>query len=206
MNGAGALLPSTDANVVSGALSRPLHAWCTAMSPVSGVVLLSHGLDSGPDAAKTGALAVVAEDLGWTARRLDYRDLDMHGMADAAEPRIQRLVDAIPGDGTPCVLAGSSFGAFTSGRASIQRAVHGLFLMATPPRIPGFPQPFAMREGARTCFVHGWHDALCPVDAAIAFARGHRSDMLLLDDDHRLANHVAAIAHHFGWFLSHIVA
>ena len=38
-----------------------------------GHVILSHGLESGPEATKVSALAKVAEQLGWTHERPDYR-------------------------------------------------------------------------------------------------------------------------------------
>lgn len=167
---------------------------------MSGLVILSHGLESGPDATKVSALAVVAESLGWRTLRPDYRDLDARGLAAAAQPRLERLVAAIP-PGERVLLAGSSFGAFISGLASLQRAVAGLFLLATPHELPGYARPFAMAERVRAMLVHGWRDELCPVDAAIAIARGHGAELLLLDDDHRLSAHVDAIAAQFRLFL-----
>src|SRR5258707_1232324 len=39
-------------------------------------LILSHGLESGPEATKVTALAKVAESLGFRSVRPDYRDLD----------------------------------------------------------------------------------------------------------------------------------
>ena len=52
-----------------------------------------------------------------------------------------------------------------------------------------------------TALVHGWDDELCPVDAAIAFARERGASITLVRDDHRLAAHVDFIAAQFGLFL-----
>lgn len=175
------------------------------MSEPAGCVVLSHGMESGPQATKVSAMAAVAEARGWRTLRPDYRDLDMQGLAAAAAPRLARLIEAIPGDG-PCVLAGSSFGAFISGLASLQCPVRGLFLLATPPLIPGYADPFAMREGVPACFVHGWRDELCPVEAVFNMARPYRAGLLLLDDDHRLSSQVEAIAAHFDRFLAGLPA
>ena len=66
--------------------------------------------------------------------------------------------------------------------------------------IPGYARTF---EAARvpTALMHGWEDELCPVDAAIAFARGRGDSITLLHDDHRLGNHVDFIAEQFRLFL-----
>lgn len=170
------------------------------MSAAQGCVVLSHGMDSGPQATKVSALAVAAAACGWRSVRMDYRDLDAHGLAAAAAPRIARLRGAVPRDAR-CVLVGSSFGAFVSGLVACERAVAGVFLLATPPLIPGYAQAFALPEGTPACLVHGWRDALCPVEAVFDLARGHRAELLLLDDDHRLAAQVRPIAAHFERFL-----
>lgn len=173
------------------------------MSASRGCVVLSHGLESGPQATKVSALAAVAEALGWRALRLDYRDLDAQGLVAATSSRLARLRTAVPAQ-EPCVLVGSSFGAFISGRVSCELPVMGLFLLATPPLIPGHEQAFAMRDGIPASLVHGWQDALCPVEAIFNVARTYRAELLLLDDDHRLGAHVDAIAAHFARFLARI--
>jgi pimeloyl-ACP methyl ester carboxylesterase len=175
------------------------------MTVLKGCVVLSHGMGSSPQATKVSALAAVADAHGWRTLRPDYRDLDMQGLAAAAAPRLARLIEAIPGDG-PCVLVGSSFGAFISGLASLQRPVGGLFLLATPPLIPDYAHPFAMREGVPACFVHGWRDDLCPVEAVFNIARPYRAELLLLDDDHRLSAKVEIIATCFDRFLARLDA
>ena len=44
--------------------------------PLRGHVILSHGLESGPQATKVAALAAMAESLGWSTERPDFLDLD----------------------------------------------------------------------------------------------------------------------------------
>ncbi|EQD34984.1 hypothetical protein B1B_16995, partial [mine drainage metagenome] len=88
-------------------------------------MVLSHGLESGPQATKVGALAAVAEAQGWRTLRPDYRDLDAQGLAAATSPRLARLRAAVPAH-APCVLVGSSFGAFISGLVSCEVPVRGL--------------------------------------------------------------------------------
>ena len=166
-----------------------------------GHVILSHGSDSGPEATKVSALARVAESLGWTTSRPDYREEDQLGYAGSVPPRVARLVEAMQGQPRPLVLAGSSMGAFVSGLASLRAPCQGLFLVALPIGIPGCPQRFDAAPGVPGMLVHGYRDELCPVEAAVAFVRGRGMPALLLDDDHRLGNHVAALERQFELFL-----
>lgn len=166
---------------------------------MKGTVVLSHGLDSGPQASKVTALAEVAEALGWASVRPDYRDLDATRDPMAIDERIARALANAPANG-PVVFAGSSMGAFTSGFASCRRPAEALFLMALPLAIPDYPRPF---EAARvpTVLVHAWDDELCPVEAAIAFARSRGDTLHLVPDDHRLGAHVAYCAEAFARLL-----
>ncbi|MBS0381621.1 MAG: alpha/beta hydrolase [Proteobacteria bacterium] len=166
-----------------------------------GHVILSHGSNSSPEATKVSALARVAESLGWSTFRPDYREADALGYAGAVPPRIGRLVAAMQGAPRPLVLAGSSMGAFVSGLASLEAPCDGLFLMALPVGMPGGPASFAAARGLPGMLVHGWRDELCPVDAALAFARGYGMPALLLDDDHRLAASLPVLEREFAAFL-----
>ena len=85
----------------------------------AGHVIISHGLESGPDAAKAAALARAAGELGWTHERPDYRDLDVIGPLGDVRARILRLgARAHACTRRPLVLAGSSMGAFISAHVS----------------------------------------------------------------------------------------
>jgi len=162
-------------------------------------LILSHGLESGPDATKVSALAKVAEAAGFRSVRPDYRDLDASGDVDRIDDRIARLKQHAPA-GTPVVLAGSSMGAFISVHASTELPCVGLFLIALPVDIRGYARPFAAAD-VPTALVHGWNDELCWVDRAIDFARQRGDAITLLRDDHRLSNHVDFIAEQFRLFL-----
>jgi predicted alpha/beta-hydrolase family hydrolase len=166
-----------------------------------GNIILSHGSDSGPDATKVSVLATLAEGLGWTTVRPDYREDDALGHAGCVGPRLARLAAAIAASPAPPVLVGSSMGAFVSGLASLDAPVAGLFLLALPARIPGYPRPFATAAGVPSFLVHGYADDVCPVDEAIAFARGHAAPLLLVQDDHRLGDALPVIEAEFRRFL-----
>lgn len=169
-----------------------------------GQIILSHGSDSDPDATKVSLLAAHAETRGWATQRPDYRDDDARGHAACVAPRIARLratIEALP---TPPLLVGSSMGAFVSGLASLDVPVLGLLLLATPPAIPGYARTFDLRAGVPTVLIHGWRDAVCPVDAIQAFASYRRLPLLLIDDDHRLAENMDAITVQFQHLLDHL--
>lgn len=167
---------------------------------MKGTVILSHGLESGPQATKVSALAEVAKALGWVELRPDYREIDARRDSLAIDARIARALEHTPAQGR-VVFAGSSMGAFISGFASIERACAGLFLLALPTAIPGYPHAFCA-AAVPTALVHGWDDELCPVDAAIGFARERGATLHLVRDDHRLSAHVDYCAEQFRRFLA----
>lgn len=166
---------------------------------MKGTVILSHGLESGPQATKVSALAQVCAAQGWASERPDYRDIDARREVREIDARIERALAHVPAGGR-VVFAGSSMGAFISGPASLRRECAGLFLMALPLAIDGYAQPFAAAS-VPTALVHGWRDALCPVEPVIAFARARGAALHLLDDDHRLGAHVQECAQAFAQFL-----
>jgi alpha/beta superfamily hydrolase len=162
---------------------------------MKGTVILSHGLESGPEATKVTALAKVAEELGWASIRPDYRDLDAKRDLAAITDRTARAVAAAPAEGR-VIFAGSSMGAFVSGFASMQRACEALFLMALPASVEGYEFDYKAAP-VPTTLVHGWRDEICPVNAVIEFARERGDTLHLVDDEHRLSNHVDYCAEAF---------
>lgn len=171
---------------------------------MKGHVILSHGSDSGPEGTKVKALAAVATACGWRASRADHRDLDARGMLACIDPRIARVRHKMRA-GERTLLVGSSMGAFTSGLASLEMDVAGLFLIALPLEIPGYEHAFDARR-VLTTIVHGWDDEICPAAEVLAFARQRRATLLMVPDTHRLADHVEVIAEQFRLFLSAVEA
>lgn len=171
-----------------------------------GRIILSHGSDSSPDATKVSALAALAESLGWDTQRPDYRSDDARGFAGSVAPRIARLRATIEASPVAPVLVGSSMGAFASGLASLDVPVAGLFLLATPSAIPGYPRAFDMRAGVPTLLIHGWRDDVCPLNGVQTFAGHHRLPLLVLDDNHRLVDSMDMIAAQFRHFLTTLAA
>lgn len=166
-----------------------------------GTILLSHGSASSPEATKVSALSALAEARGWRTQRLDYREDDARGHAGSVAPRLTRLNAAITACDAPPVLVGSSMGAFVSALASLEHPVAGLFLMATPPAIPGVESALDVRQDVPTLMVHGWRDEVCPIDDIERFTHRLNLPLLALDDDHRLSSSLPAIERQFALFL-----
>lgn len=169
-----------------------------------GHCILSHGFESGPDATKVTALADVAQSLGWSHERPDYTDLDARreaGELGDVAARLQRLLGLARAAAArgPVLLAGSSLGAWISGRASLELPVAGLFLLAPPVRMRGAPPMDA--ANVPVSIVHGWHDELIDADDVVAWARPRNARLLLVDDGHRLSAHVQDGADAFAAFL-----
>lgn len=170
-----------------------------------GHCILSHGFESGPDATKVKALAEAAERLGWTHERPDYTDLDARrevselGDVLARVERLRGLAQAAAARG-PLVLAGSSLGAWISGQVSLEVPAKGLFLMA-PPVSMGRAPPLQAAE-VPTSIIHGWDDELIPAASVVAWAQPRKARLLLVDDAHRLSDHVDASAQAFADLLA----
>jgi hypothetical protein len=53
-----------------------------------------------------------------------------------------------------------------------------------------------------TSIIHGWHDELIPASDVVDWARERDARLLLVDDSHRLSNHVEASAEAFAALLA----
>lgn len=166
-----------------------------------GTIILSHGLESGPDATKVTALAAVARARGWREIRPDYRDLDAMRDPSRIGERTARLLAHVPRDGGRLILAGSSMGAFCSALASLEVAVEALFLLAPPLAIAGYA-PRLDAADVPVAIVHGWDDELIPAVDVIDWAARRRATLHLVPDSHRLSDHVDIVARWFDAFLA----
>lgn len=168
-------------------------------SAAIGHVILSHGMESGPNATKVTRLAKVAESLGFSTERVDDQ-----GIVDAGK-RLERLLPKIDAATRPLILVGSSLGAYVSALASLQREIDGLFLLAPPVRLPDI-QPEIQLRAHHIAIVHGWHDELFAADGVYALAKGCDAQLKLYNADHRLGDVIDAIDADFAQFLQFWVA
>lgn len=152
-----------------------------------GMVVFSHGKESGPWGSKITAMAAVARDLGWAVESVDYRGIDDPGA------RVSKLIDYGIELGEPPVLVGSSMGGHVSAAAAGRLKPRGLFLLAPAFYMPGYEQYTPQEVACPTVIVHGWHDDIVPVDNSIRWAREHDAALHLLDSGHRLEDQIDAI-------------
>jgi pimeloyl-ACP methyl ester carboxylesterase len=150
-------------------------------------VVFSHGKESGPWGAKITAMAAVVRDLNLAVESVDYRGLDDPAL------RVERLLSVGGELSGPLVLVGSSMGGHVAAAAAKHLDTLALFLLAPAFYMPGFEEYTPQDVDAPTFIVHGWHDAVVPVENSIRWAREHRATLHVLDSDHRLEDQIGAI-------------
>jgi predicted alpha/beta-hydrolase family hydrolase len=168
-----------------------------------GHAILSHGLDSSPEATKAVACAERARALGWTAQCPDYRPFDADqrrsrlGDVEARIAHLRSIAEKVKG---PLVLGGSSMGAFVSARVSLEVPVVGLFLMAPPVWLDDYEIALHTAR-VPTWIVHGWHDEIITAMSVAAWAQVRDVRTTFVPDTHRLEGHVDLCGQEFGRFL-----
>ena len=154
------------------------------MSRSINTVVFSHGKESGPWGAKITAMAAIARDLDLGVESVDYRGIDDPGL------RVEKLVKVGGGLEGPLLLVGSSLGGHVAAAAATRLKAKALFLLAPAFYMPGFERYTPQDLAVPTAIVHGWHDAVVPVENSIRWAREHRATLHVLDSDHRLEDRI----------------
>ena len=157
------------------------------MSQTINTVVFSHGKESGPWGAKITAMAAAVRDLDLGVESVDYR-----GMEDPAQ-RVEKLLTVARELQGPLALVGSSMGGHVAAAAASRLDAAALFLLAPAFYMPGFEKYTPQDVALPTAIVHGWHDAVVPVDNSIRWAREHRVALHILDSDHRLEDQIGLI-------------
>jgi pimeloyl-ACP methyl ester carboxylesterase len=157
-------------------------------------LIFSHGLDGSQWGVKITAMAEVARRYELHVESIDYANLD-------TAARVQRLLEACREHGRQFILVGSSLGAHVATTASTQVATRGLYLLAPAFFMPGFEQYTPKPAQCPVTIVHGWNDAVVPVENSIRFAQQYRCNLHIVDDDHRLQAQVDQVCDLFDRFL-----
>jgi pimeloyl-ACP methyl ester carboxylesterase len=157
------------------------------LSRTVNTVVFSHGKESGPWGAKITAMAAVVRDLNLRVESVDYRGID-----DPAK-RVEKLLAVGRELNGALALVGSSMGGHVAAAAASRLDTTALFLLAPAFYMPGFEKYTPQNVTVPSAIVHGWHDAVVPVDNSIRWAREHRATLHLLDSDHRLEDQIDPI-------------
>jgi pimeloyl-ACP methyl ester carboxylesterase len=161
-----------------------------------GTVVFSHGKESGPWGSKITAMAAEVRALGWAVESVDYRG------QDDPSTRVRTLLGAAADLAEPLVLVGSSMGGHVAAAAAGVLLPRGLFLLAPAFYMAGYEEYTPQDVACPTAIVHGWHDAIVPVENSIRWAREHRCALHLLNSDHRLEDQIDAICRLLRAFLA----
>ncbi|MDP9090135.1 MAG: alpha/beta hydrolase [Pseudomonadota bacterium] len=157
------------------------------MSRSIDTVVFSHGKESGPWGAKITAMAALVRELDLGVESVDYRGIEDPGL------RVEKLVEVGGGLKGPLLLVGSSLGGHVAAAAATRLKAKALFLLAPAFYMPGFEKYTPQDLVVPTAIVHGWHDAVVPVENSIRWAREHGSTLHVLDSDHRLEDKIENI-------------
>jgi alpha/beta superfamily hydrolase len=84
-------------------------------------------------------------------------------------------------------------GGHVSAAAASRLQPRGLFLLAPAFYMTGYEEYTPRDIACPTAIVHGWHDAIVPVENSIRWAREHQAALHLLNSDHRLEDQIGAI-------------
>jgi pimeloyl-ACP methyl ester carboxylesterase len=161
-------------------------------------VVFAHGKESGPWGHKITHLAKTAEARGFDVISPDYS----HTQDPAA--RVQQLLQLAP-QARRLVLVGSSMGAYVSAMACEALQPRALLLLAPALYFPGWDQE-PRGIPALTSVIHGWHDAIVPVERALRFAQRHQTELHLLDSEHTLNDQLPLLAQLFDHLLLRTLA
>lgn len=143
------------------------------------LVVFANGRRVSRQSTKVTQLSDVAARCGYAVLIPDF------SFSNDPRARIAHLLALQPRAARTLVLVGASMGAYVSAMACALLRPQALFLMA--PALY-FPQWNEEPEGipARTTVVHGWRDAVVPVERGQRFAQRHRAALHVLDAGHTL--------------------
>ena len=157
---------------------------------MKGTVILSHGLESGPQATKVSALAEVCDSLGWASVRPDYRAIDARrdplaigertALALRHAPATGRVVFGgssmmiaqLPADARRIVELGAGTGVFT--RALLARGIAQRDLLVV--ELNEELHALLHREFPEARIVHGDARDLVEIAGRVGFAKQGGAD------------------------------
>jgi pimeloyl-ACP methyl ester carboxylesterase len=163
------------------------------------LVLFAHGKESGPWGSKIKHLAHIAAQYHVKVLSPDYSAIQN------PDDRVSHLLDLELMPHNRLILVGSSMGGYVSTVASEHLKPAGLFLMAPAFYMPGYAKQTPISGASLTSIVTGWSDEVIPVEHSIRFAQQQRTELHLLNSDHRLNDVLIQIGSLFDLFLRRVL-
>lgn len=149
-----------------------------------GLVVFSHGKESGPNGTKIQMLRGLADLMGYKTHSIDYT---------ACNNEIERkelLREYLSEQSGTIILVGSSMGGYVSASLANEFEVDSMFLMCPALYMPEYESVEYKPKTNKIVLVHGWSDEIVPVDSSIRFAKEHSAILHLVEDGHRLKDNL----------------
>ena len=161
-------------------------------------IIFSHGKESGPWGFKIKRLSAIAQKLGCDVDSIDYTDIMD---PDQRVARLQTFLKSEEGD---FILVGSSMGGYVSLVVSETLKAKAVFLMAPALYMPGYQKQQYHSKSPYVEIVHGWSDAVIPVENSIKYAKEADCRLNIISGDHVLTNAIEEVEGLFEAFLSRV--
>lgn len=158
-------------------------------------VYFFHGSLSSPQSSKIQHLIPLVEAQGFRA------DVPDHSQIRSADDRVRDFLsrdDLATGD---CILYGSSMGGYVATMLSEHLKPSGLFLLAPAFYLPRYANQNPIPHTDKVSIIHGWHDAIVPLENSIRFAKEHSATLHIIDGEHHLRENIDTITDLFSFFL-----
>jgi pimeloyl-ACP methyl ester carboxylesterase len=146
-------------------------------------VVFSHGKESGPLGTKIiSMMDYVKSNYDCEVHSIDYQNLS------SPEDRVSKLVSFLKTLNGDIVLVGSSMGGYVSTVASEKVNIKGLLLLAPAFYLDGYEVQNFSSSCKNISIIHGWEDDVVIYQNSVLFAKKNVAKLLIVNDNHRLAN------------------
>lgn len=156
-----------------------------------------HGKNKTPQDAKLVHLANTAKRMGCEVCMIDDTD------TKNPNTRARRLFKRLEKE-KESILVGGSMGGYASVWVSSFLPVKGMFLLAPALYLDGYDGFHLPLKCENITVIHGWDDAIVPLDNSIKFAKNTNASLHIISDDHGLNNHLETLEVLFEAFLKNL--
>ena len=168
-------------------------------------IYFAHGKESGPYGNKIKEMMKISQELWCSPISIDYRD------CKTADERVSKLLNLLKEEKEEYILVGSSMGGYTSLVAAGNSNTKGVFLLAPAlytdeySDIKGEYQIQEYKNIDNVNIVHGYNDDVIPFKYSLKYAEQSKSNLLLVDGDHRLESSLEEVLRYYESFLKKIL-